>query len=72
MNFRTARRPTDEIVILENIKTRERFMTSLAKREDGDMICRTNDGELTYRILGYAKDVADGQTQLYGRTFPLR
>lgn len=70
--FRRHRENDDTVIILKGILPENqfsRFMTTVTPEDYVSDHTRLEDGTQAYEILGYAKDIADGQRYLYGRTF---
>jgi hypothetical protein len=67
------RQEGDEIVILQgvlpNINTHDRFMTSFDPAKTDADIVTIHDGTVAYKVLGYARDIAEGQNRMFGRSF---
>lgn len=64
-------KPTDKTryVILESLRFGSRFFSIYKKDADHTKL---ENGEVAYKILGYADNMVQAQTYLYGRYFTTR
>lgn len=62
MTYRTSRKPTDGLIILEDDETKERVVVNITRRTDVSALSILDDRPHT--ILGYARDYYDAGRQM--------
>lgn len=65
-----ATKENAQYAIFHGLKLHNEFFSPNNKAETEEELCRTDDGKISYRIIGYAHTCAEAQVKLYGGCHP--